>query len=319
MANRTLLPKIQSCLTPSNPKSNVIPITGKCPSQAQGSLLCMHSPTPQPPQCGLLFGIGPRDRFCWYIPHFYPTLNSLEPSVQDLNDESYWSFTFVDDSWLLVLRDGTEPSTGPQGLIFLNSKQAPLTQTTFCYDPSEYVGMAVRDLVSDPGGYRPSPEDERFAPFYPDPSQRVFVVETTDYAGFLVMKTEVLLRLAQEREGEDLRWEEWGAYMTRISRNQEITSLWVSGPLLFCVYSAGSEETMMDVYDFSARASARYAKMVEGGSAARYEPSITQILPWRIDEIADSYGCHDSITFVMVKISPFLKPDPRLTCCMLGD
>ena len=308
MVNPTRLPKTQTCLVPSNPKSVIIPRTGKFPSQAQGLLLCICLRIVAPLQSGLLFGIGPRVRFYWYVPYSYFTRCSRGPPVQDITNETCRSTVFVDDSWVVALRVGSEPLSGPEGILFFNTKQAPLARTTCFLGPRDRGGPALQRLVSHQGGYKPSREDELFAPFYPDPSQRVFVVETSGDTCFLIIKTEVLLRLAQERGGENLRWEEWGVYATRVSRDQHVTSLWVSGPRLFCVYSAGSEEAMMDVYDFSARASARYAKMVEGGSAARYEPSITQILPWRINGIANSYGCHDSITFTMVKFPRSLNP-----------
>lgn len=163
------------------------------------------------------------------------------------------------------------------------------------------------DFVSHWGTHQPSREDCLSAPFYPDPSQRVFAVEFQ--VCILVTKIEKLLRLAQERKGEDLRWEEWRAYAIRVSRGWEDTGrLWVSDHLLFCVSPTRSGETVMDVYDFSARASVTHTKTVEGWMAERFEPSVSQILPWGTNETVASCGCHGSITFVLSKVRRSLNP-----------
>ena len=181
-------------------------------------------------------------------------------------------------------------------------------QTTFFFDPSEHKDMTISHLNSEHGGYEPSQEDAQFAPFYPDSSQRVLVVEPMGCVGFYAVKTEALLRLAQERKGEDLQWGEWKAHSTWVFCDLEATSFWVSGPLLFCVAPTQFLQIAMEVYDFSAQAYARCMKMIKDGTAKQFEPSITHTLPWRVDEVAGSYGSHNSITFFLVK-SPYL-PNP---------
>jgi hypothetical protein len=176
-----------------------------------------------------------------------------------------------------------------------------LAQTTFYFDPSEYREFLRKDLVSDPGGYEPSREDDMFAPFYTDASQRLLVIGRMDSLGPLVMKTEVLLRLARERKGEDLRWGEWKANATRVSCDRGVHQLWVCGPRVLCVYWNDSGQTLMDMHDFSAQASPKYTKSAEDGMAERFKPNITQTLPWEMADIIVSYGSHDSITFVLVK------------------
>lgn len=188
----------------------------------------------------------------------------------------------------------------------MNTKQTTtdggeLAQTTFCFDPSKPEGLASPDLISDLGVYGPSGGDDLFVPFYPDASQRVLVVAVMGFPGFLVIKTEALLRLARERKGKDLQWGEWQAYTTRVSRDHEAISLWVSGPLVFCVAPARRVQISIEVYDFSVRASARHVKMVEDGMAERFEPWITHVMPWWLTYDIISYGCYNSTTFIWVK------------------
>ena len=159
--------------------------------------------------------------------------------------------------------------------------------------------MATLNFVSDLGGDVHSREDELFAPFYPDPSQRVLAVAFFD--SISVVRTEILLRLARERKGEHLQWREWRTHVTCIEWNGHTGRLWVSGPRLYCVELARSAGMSMEVYDFGARASAERTGSVEGGVGRRFTPSITQTLPLEICGIILSYGCHDSLSFILVK------------------
>ena len=178
-----------------------------------------------------------------------------------------------------------------------------LAQTTFHFDPSKHRGLAVPDLVSDWGRYQPPHEDGLPPPFYPDPSQKVFAVELQ--VGVFVMKIETLLRLAQQRKGQCLRWEEWCTHAVRVSRDWDDTrGTWVSDHRLFCVSPAESGTTVMDVYDFGAQASARHTETAEGSMT---ELSTSQILPWGVNDIIALCGCHDSITFLAVKVHLPLK------------
>ena len=186
-----------------------------------------------------------------------------------------------------------------------------LAQTTFYFDPSKPEGSALLDFASDLGVYGPSGGDDLFVPFYPDISQRVLVVVVMSCSDFLVIKTEALLRLAQERKGEDLQWGEWRVYATRVSRDRrETMALWVSGPLVFSMTRTQSGQTSIEVYDFSARAYARYMKTIEDGMAEEFEPWITHVLPWWQIDVIISYGCYNSITFVLVR-SHFSPNQPQ--------
>ena len=195
----------------------------------------------------------------------------------------------------------------PPGLVFSNTKQTTtvdeeLARTTFYFELSEEDPPGKIGFVSDLGGHVPSREDDLFAPFYPDPSQQVLAVEFVDFV--IVTKTAALLGLAQEREGERLQWGEWRSHATRVWRDRyTYAKTRVSGPRLCYAEVIGSEETMVDVYDFGARASAACVESTRDGVAQRFTPSVTKILPWKMGQIITSYGCHNSITFVLVKVS----------------
>ena len=229
-------------------------------------------------------------------------------------DEACHSMTFVDDFWLALRLKGQSGPGIPPGLAFFNTKQKKvageeLAQTTFYLDPSEEDPWGRVDLVSDLGGHVPSHEDGLFAPFYLDPSQRVLGVEFL--GSVIVTKTETLLKLARDREGDCLQWREWQSHVTRIEREGYLNKIWVSGPRLCYAEVTESGETSMDVYDFGARASAVCVESIKDGVAQRFTPSVTQILPWGIDQIINSYGCHDSMTFVLVKTSCFSNLTPN--------
>jgi hypothetical protein len=224
--------------------------------------------------------------------------------------------TFVDDFWLLVIREGGTSSM-PPGLKFLNTKGAKrggeLVQTAFFFDPSKHGDLVVESLISDLGGHEPPHADDLFAPFYQDASQRVLAFGFINYDKFLVMKEEALLRLIQERKGEDVQWGEWEDHVTWVSPGGRAEGLWVSGPRICCVYSTNSGGPLMDTYDFSQQASVRRTETVEDGKVWRSAPSLTQTLPLR--DIITSYGCQDSIAFILVRTSRSsdVGPDPELT------
>ena len=188
--------------------------------------------------------------------------------------------------------------------MFLNTKQTTTgdeeyAQTTFYFGSPGDKPFAIPSFVSDLGGHVPSREDEPFPPFYLDPSQRVIAVAL--FGSISVVRTETLLRLARGRKGEHLQWEEWRTHVTCIEWNGHTGRLWVSGPRLYRVELTRSTEMLMEVYDFGARMSAERTESVEDGVARRFAPSITQTLPLEIDEIIPSYGCHNSLSFVLVK------------------
>ena len=157
------------------------------------------------------------------------------------------------------------------------------------------------NLISDLGGHTPSRDDELFAPFHPDPSQRVLAIGLHDFVS--VVRTEGLLRLAREREGGHLQWGEWKTHVTWIVRDGYTSRLWVSGPRVCCADPTESGGTSIDVYDFGAQASAKCGEQIKCQVAQRFTPSVTKIVPWEVEEIVASHGGHDSLSFVLVKIS----------------
>src|SRR5258708_1342156 len=115
-------------------------------------------------------------------------------------------------------------------ILFLNTKEireggGELVQTTFRLAPFEDEDLVIVGLLN---GHQPSCADDLFTPFYPDPSQRVIAVQFPRYDDGFVIKAETVLRLVQEREGEDLDWEEWKEYVTWVSPKRPMDNLWVS-------------------------------------------------------------------------------------------
>jgi len=123
------------------------------------------------------------------------------------------------------------------------------------------------------------------------------------------MKTEVLLRLAQEWGDATLEWEQWRAHSIEV-RPGDIESLWVSGPRLFCLL-VDEAEAWVDVYDFSPQASGRHLKTTtdRDGVVQRFMwPSMRGIdLSW--DDLYPSIDFvnsgHDSIVLLMVNAPHF--------------
>ena len=124
------------------------------------------------------------------------------------------------------------------------------------------------------------------------------------------MKTEALLRLAQEHGGEALEWEQWNAHRIEVQTGY-FTALWISGSRLFCTPLQAANVEVMDVYDFSVQASARYLKLpINGGGAGRrlMRPSVQgHRLPWEVPEVYFVDGGHDSIVLLSVNAPCFIN------------
>ena len=183
-----------------------------------------------------------------------------------------------------------------------------VTQTTFHFDRRKHLDLADVNLYIEQGGHKPSPEESLLAPFFPDPSQRILVIELRQWGAVFVMKTEVLLRLAQEWGGGALEWEQWKGHGIGV-RPRDVADIWVSGPRLFCVSAA--EETWMDVYDFSPQASSRHLGTTthRGGVPRRFMRPSIQIhrLPWDALHLVSRFanGGHDSIVLLIVNTPHF--------------
>jgi len=237
---------------------------------------------------------------------------------------------FVDDYRLAILIASCEPGATPQ-LVHLNTEQATtddtvFVQTTFHFDPHAHLNLKIIYLHLDQGGHKPSREEGSLAPFYPDTSQRVLAVEFYDYhQSVFVMKTEVLLGLAQGRGGADIYWAQWGTHTVEI-RPGTPDVFWISGPRLFCAFCTEPEDdkAWLDVYDFSAQGSVRCLeeRTKRDGTARQITwPSVRRHqLPWNRSLIHFGNGGHDSVVLLTVSIPhyPHLARN-RLNCFTLGD
>jgi len=175
---------------------------------------------------------------------------------------------------------------------------SPLVQTIFHFDPREHLELDGVYIHLEPGGHRPSPEEDLFAPFYPDPSKRVLAVD--------LRGSETLLTLAREWGGEALEWEQWNAHGIDI-RCGRVVAPWVSGPRLFCIswVTVDPQEMEMEIYDFSVRENVGYLRLPTdvGGAGQRpmwpraQEPRIL----WDVSLIYFAGGGHDSIALLAVR------------------
>jgi len=166
-------------------------------------------------------------------------------------------------------------------------------------------------LHLDQGGHKPSSEEALFAPFYRDASQRVLAVQFYPYESAFVMKAETLLKLARERRGANLAWEEWNAHAVEI-QTRDSTVLWVSGPRVSYICCTGGEDgkTWMNVHDFSPREFAECAEIVADSRDGMFQqegwPANVEeyLLPWNAPITSWlSGGGHDSIVVLMVNVS----------------
>jgi len=182
-------------------------------------------------------------------------------------------------------------------------------QTTFGLDPLKYPGFGAASLHLESGGYEPSYDKVSFAPFYPDASQRVLAIDFCGCETICVVKTEVLLKLAQEQGVTDIEWGQWKAHAFDV-RPGYLVVRWVSGHRLFCVSPSGSggEATRIEVYDFSARASGRESVITDRG---RRVWSSAQGYPSWDASVKSGEGTCD--TMALLKVNVLRSPD--LTQC----
>ena len=176
------------------------------------------------------------------------------------------------------------------------------TQTTL-HLPLQF-GDPELFLHLEEGVHGPSLE-ESLAPFYPDPLQRIVILEMKMRRRIrrLVVTVGALLEL--ERRGEaEIGWDEWKCHVA-ILRNfpDHPTSFWVSGCRLFYICSTEpGPGPQMQVYDLSPRGRAQYL----GEEADRWlgvvrylspTPARAQIPRVELDYI---FSGHDSIGFSYV-------------------
>lgn len=237
----------------------------------------------------------------------FTTMRTSHP-IKELENEFCRSAKLVDDRWLAFILVPREAAAPPQ--LVLTVVGPKLTRTLFHFDPWEHMGLKEVCLHMEMGGHEPSPEESLLAPFFPDTSQRILAVEIRKRRTFFVMKTEVLLGLAQEWGGVALEWEQWKAHSIEVQQPRDLAVVsCVSGPRLFFTPTA---QTWVDVYDFSPQASARHLETTTNrrGMVQRcMRPSIRKRhLPWPARRPATVHfinGGHDSIVFLMVNVPYF--------------
>jgi len=183
-----------------------------------------------------------------------------------------------------------------------------LAQTTFYLNVQEHSDQGLIYLHLDQGGYKPSPEERSFAPFFQASSQPVLVVSLSWCNIVFVVKTDALLRLARERRGTELQWEQWKSHAVEVQLGGRGAAVWVSGPRFFCVYRAGGG-IWLEVHDFSPRASARHMRTTTGQDGAvrqmARKPTMRKLcLPPNTRGLRFPGGGHDSIAFPMVNALP---------------
>ena len=137
------------------------------------------------------------------------------PPSQEDSSFGFGNFEFLDDYRLA----STSCRGGFSELLLLDTEHVPPmrpTLTRFCGPASSGQWACLFGA----GEYQPSPQDTLSAPFYPDPSQRILALSLEHRCGFYVIKAEVLLRLARERFGEVVRWEEWRPYLVETAEGR---------------------------------------------------------------------------------------------------
>jgi len=223
---------------------------------------------------------------------------------------------FVDEYWLAFVIASSGPAVAPR-LVLFNTEQMPtghpaLTQTTFHFNPNQ-PSYAIH-LYLDKCGHKPSREEALLASFYQDPSQRVLAVDFVEWDCIFVMKIEVLLKLARERGGTDVEWQQWNGHVIGVQPGSG-EFVWVSGPRLFYAWWV-NDAGWMNVHDFSLREFARCSETVidskDGKPLYVMWPTASQYrLPWNNHKVRFSCGSHDSIAFLKVNIPSLSKSEKQ--------
>ena len=126
-------------------------------------------------------------------------------------------------------------------------------QTSF-HLPNYFRGLRYLSLLFERGMHKP-PSAERQAPFHQDHTQRIAAFSD----GYLVFPVETLLRLAEGREGCEIRWDEWKIHaVIPFIPSHDRVQVCVSGCRLSSIKFALDGKVELEVYDFSMRGRAKY-------------------------------------------------------------
>ena len=132
--------------------------------------------------------------------------------LQEAESCTFGSPEFIDDHKLLV-GSGSIWADDPSLLLVDTEKIAEgwPTITTFQlpYDcPKAWNGTVGRPSSTLERGAHRSTPTESSAAFYQDPAQRIIALKEP-YPTYLVFRVEVLLELAEKKEGETVWWRDW--------------------------------------------------------------------------------------------------------------
>ena len=213
---------------------------------------------------------------------------------------------FIDDYRLLA---GLGSTSGlPPFLVLIDTEEVggTPTQTTF-HLSAKFINCGTLFLLSEQGAHGPSPE-ESLAPFYPDPAQRVVVMQMQSATCYLVVSVGTLLEF-KSRGGTEIRWDEWRDRVVAACPFTDETTRrigpWVSGCRLFSIFSTQScPDLRMQVHDFSLWGRARYlskeANRSFGGLRCLSSTPAQAQIPW--DRLIRPRSGHDSILFPHVSL-----------------
>ena len=226
-----------------------------------------------------------------------------------IEDKRYDFLEFIDDYRLLVNLGSSKDDLPCIMLVDTekNVEGAPV-QTSF-HLPEYYRRFQHPFLLLERGMHKPSPA-ECLAPFYQDRTQRI-VVLSAPY-GYLVFPVEPLLRLAEDREGCKIGWDEWLPDVTvTISNPRFDLNLVVSGCRLFCMASARPNvDIEVEMYDFSMQGRTKYLReMFNTDSRYLASTGTNAGFPFHADSLVSVSGGHDSVAFYEASV-------PLFSCAM---
>lgn len=199
------------------------------------------------------------------------------------------------------------PSSTPPRLLLLDTEEVSsgVPVQTWFHGPTFPHRWA---WAVETGGYKPSPQDILTAPFYPGPSQRILTLSLDPRKCMLVMKVETLLRLARERAGGKIQWQEWNQYLFETTVGAEFrlspcVRSWVSGFRLFrvSIRLGDSDGCDLHVYDFSPNGRMMHLQPAGSGRQVMH-PSVAKCrLPWERTNICNASSGHDGVVFQIVR------------------
>ena len=244
--------------------------------------------------------------YSYVKPLVHRLTSKVQAPMQTLQNDRFHSVDFFDDYRLLAILESP-------CIVLMDTENAAggaPVQTLF-HLPPHFGDFEYPPLLLEQGAYKPPPA-ESLAPFHQDPAQWIVALSMPDHPGYLVLPVEALLKLAEDREGCEIGWDEWKHHVVIPSiRQQDLDEIWVSGCRLFSVTSAVPSEDVgsdvrMEVYDFSIQGRAKYLTErvnADLGGVRYMAPTGANLqLPWEIVDLRNVNGGQDSIVFVHVRI-----------------